>query len=156
MDDQALFTLAHAVVLPAWALLLLLPRWRIGTDLIAPVIAPGAIALLYLGLLATGEPVEGGGFSSLDEVAVLFSDRRTVLIGWLHYLCFDLFIGAWEARDARRLGLPRLLVAPTMVLTLMLGPIGLLCYLCLRTGLRGRLATAEEATEAGLVVGGPA
>ena len=51
-----------------------------------------------------------------------------LLAGWVHYLAFDLFIGAWETRDAMARRVPRLLLAPCLVMTFMLGPIGLLCY----------------------------
>jgi hypothetical protein len=55
-----------------------------------------------------------------------------LLAGWVHYMAFDLFIGAWETRDARRAGVPHLMVVPCLILTFMLGPIGLLVYLALR------------------------
>ena len=51
----------------------------------------------------------------------------------MHYLVFDLFIGAWQTRDAARHGIPHGLVVPCLVLTFLLGPIGLLLYLALRT-----------------------
>jgi hypothetical protein len=46
----------------------------------------------------------------------------------VHYLCFDLAIGAWEARDARRRGVPHLALIPCLAATFMLGPLGLLLY----------------------------
>ena len=74
-----------------------------------------------------------GGFSSLAaRGAAVRRIRWLLLAGWVHYLAFDLFIGAWETRDAMARGVPRLLLAPCLVLTFMLGPIGLLCYHVLR------------------------
>jgi hypothetical protein len=78
---------------------------------------------------ALGRP--SGGFNSLSNVMLLFTDRWLVLAGWVHYLAFDLFIGSWQVRDARRNGVPFWLVAPCLVLTFMFGPIGLLLYLFL-------------------------
>ena len=46
----------------------------------------------------------------------------------MHYLAFDLFIGSWEVRDARRHGVPHVLVIPCLLMTFLLGPIGLLAY----------------------------
>ena len=77
-----------------------------------------------------------GGSGSLAEVSRLFENPYLLLAGWVHYLAFDLFIGAWEVRDARRLGIPHLLVVPCLGLTFILGPVGLLLYLGLRAGLR--------------------
>ena len=74
-----------------------------------------------------------GGFSSLAGVAQLFENRWLLLAGWVHYLAFDLFIGAWETRDAMARGLSRLWLAPCLLMTFMLGPIGLLMYHVART-----------------------
>jgi hypothetical protein len=54
------------------------------------------------------------------------------LAGWIHYLAFDLFVGAWEVRDAQRQGIHHLLVIPCLLATLMAGPAGLALYWLLR------------------------
>jgi hypothetical protein len=79
---------------------------------------------------------KGGGFGSLAQVAVLFGSPYALLAGWIHYLAFDLFTGAWEARDAARLGLSQWLVLPCLVLTFLVGPLGLALYLLLKLALR--------------------
>jgi hypothetical protein len=65
-----------------------------------------------------------------DEV--LFTEPALLLAGWVHYLAFDLFVGAWELRDAQQRGVPHAAVIPCLVVTFMLGPIGLLAYFGLR------------------------
>ena len=67
-----------------------------------------------------------------------------LLAGWLHYLAFDLFVGSWEVRDSRRVGVHHLLVIPCLFLTLMMGPVGLLAYLVLRLAI-GRQWTVDDA-----------
>jgi hypothetical protein len=81
-----------------------------------------------------------GGFGSLADVATLFSKQELLLAGWVHYLCFDLFIGAWEVRDSQRHGTPHLLVIPCLLMTFMLGPIGLLFYFAIRSVKTGTLS----------------
>ena len=54
------------------------------------------------------------------------------MAGWLHYLAFDLFVGAWEVREARRVGLPHWVILPALALTFLFGPLGLLVFLALR------------------------
>jgi hypothetical protein len=61
-----------------------------------------------------------------------FSAPHIVVAGWIHYLIFDLFVGAWESRDAVRRGVPLWLVIPCLLGTLMFGPLGLLLYLTVR------------------------
>jgi len=130
-----LFSVAGDLVLPVWLLLLFAPRWR-WTQRLATFVVPLLLAGLYVVLLLHGGRVKGAGFGSLAQVALLFSSQEFLLAGWIHYLAFDLFIGAWQTRDAMRLGLSRWLVAPCLVLTFLFGPAGLALYLLLRLALR--------------------
>lgn len=133
---NTLFSLASAIVLPAWLALALAPRHR-WTQQTAAILLPALLGLAYAYLLALTLAAPGGsgggGFGSLDAVAALFSDRRALLAGWLHYLAFDLVAGAWEARDAGREGLRRWILAPCLALTFFVGPVGLLAYLSARS-----------------------
>jgi hypothetical protein len=141
---EALFSLASAAVLPGWALLVLVPRWKWTARLVGPVLIPALLSLLYLYLLAARWAILAGGFGSLATVRRLFDDPAVLLAGWVHYLAFDLFIGSWEVRDAQRLALPHLLVVPCLLLTLLFGPVGFLSYLVVRGSLRRRLRIDEE------------
>jgi hypothetical protein len=145
MNLETLFSVASTLVLPGWALLIFLPRWRWTARLIAAVLIPGILALLYVYLVVVHFFGAEGGFGSLADVARLFEDPAVLLAGWVHYLAFDLFIGAWEVRDAQRVGLHHLLVVPCLVLTFMLGPAGLLLYLMLRGSLRKKVWIDESA-----------
>lgn len=96
-------------------------------------VIPFAISLLYAGFaMSYVFSVEGGGFGSLDEVAALLGKREMLLAGWVHYLAFDLFIGGWIAAQADTIGLNRLVQAPILVATFMLGPVGLAIFLLIR------------------------
>ena len=134
MDNEQLFSLCGMVAMFGWAVLIFAPRWQLGTRWIAPVFLPLIIAAVYVYLLMTnaGAP-QGGGFGSLHAVQLLFSDERVLLAGWIHYLAFDLLVGAWELRDAQRLGLHHLLLVPCLGATFMVGPAGLLLYWVVRT-----------------------
>lgn len=134
MIDLA-FTIANLSVIPFWALLIFLPGARItrrigqdGTIIIA-------LGALYTGLMiwvmADGPPIS---FASLADLSAGFADPRAMLLGWVHYLAFDLFVGMWIARDARRFQIPHLAVAVCLVFTFMAGPIGAMAYLIMRFG----------------------
>ena len=139
---DALFSLANPVALLGWALLVLAPRWRGTRALVLSGALPLGLAVAYAALLAAhylGPHGGAGGFGSLAQVAALFRDPWALLAGWVHYLCFDLFTGVWEARDAQRRGLPHALLVPALALTFLFGPAGLLLYFGLR-GLWARKA----------------
>lgn len=136
MTPDLLFDLTSPVALLGWVLLALsplAPRWLLPAGgIVLPLILSAAYALAALLWLPGAE----GGFDTLDNVATLFTDRGAVTTGWIHYLAFDLLVGGWITRDARAKSVPHLAILPCLFLTLMLGPVGLLTYLALRTALR--------------------
>ena len=135
MSAELLFTICNNAVLPGWLLLILLPRWKWTLGLICTGIIPFILGLVYIGLFISqsGDAPAGGGFGSLEGVAILFSNPYVLTAGWIHYLAFDLFVGAWEVQDAQNQGVSHWLVIPCLLLTLMLGPAGLTLYLVIRT-----------------------
>ena len=144
--DQ-LFCLANLLATAGWIALALSPLRPTLAQLVAARLVPGLIGVVYAGLTARFWRDSSGGFGSLDGVAALFSDRGLLLAGWLHYLAFDLFVGAWQVREARRVGLPHPAVLPALVLAFLFGPIGLLVFLAMRAWRRptvNRRLTAEE------------
>lgn len=139
VDLNFWFRLANLAAMSGWFCLITLPRRRIVSQVVAPIFVPGLIAVLYLVLIVSAFRSGQGGFSSLDMVGRLFSNRSLLLAGWVHYLAFDLFIGAWEVRDSLRIGIRHYLVVPCLVLTFLFGPIGWLTYIVLRTWARRAL-----------------
>ena len=145
MTPDTLFLIANYSVLPAWLLLLAMPHHRLTQLLVHAIWVPLLLGPLYIWALFFGEPAqEGAGFGSLAGVMALFQSPTAVLGGWIHYLVFDLFIGAWIVRDARRHAIPHLAVAPLLLVTLMAGPAGLMLYLLLRLAMRRTTSLAEE------------
>lgn len=144
MSDELIFTLVNNSVLPAWLGLVLAPRSRF-TRLVVHSGATCAILAVVYGWLLFGDSPgpQGAHFFSLEGVTNIFTTPRTIIACWAHYLVFDLFVGAWEQRDAERLGIRHLYVVPSMILTLMFGPLGLLSWLVLRAALKRR-ATLDE------------
>jgi hypothetical protein len=134
---ELLFTLCNLLVVPGWLLLAVAPRWKWSATLIAPLAIPAFLALVYLILIAASWGTAEGSFASLTGVASLFDDPVILLAGWIHYLAFDLFIGAWEVRDSQQAGIAHALLLPCLFLTFLFGPVGLLLYLALRTWKRG-------------------
>ena len=144
MNPETVFTICNYGVLPFWLLLAIAPGWPGTQRLVHAVWLPLLLGAVYIWALVAN-PAEGGSFGSLTGVMELFRSPHAVLAGWVHYLAFDLFIGAWEVRDARRRQIPPLMLLPCLIFTLMLGPIGLLLYLSLRF-VRTRSTGLEEAT----------
>jgi len=146
MDPHLVFAIASSAVLPFWLLLAVAPRWEWTGRIVHAAWLPLALAPVYLvALLSAGEAPEGAGFGSLEGVMLLFTDPNAVLAGWVHYLVFDLFVGAWQVRDSQRRGVPHWAVLPCLLATLMTGPVGLGLYLAIRAGMGRGFSLAEEA-----------
>lgn len=127
-----LFQITSTLAMVGWLALLLSP-WRYElAQRIAAVIVPVLLAIVYAGLIALYFRTGAGSFSTLDGVIALFSSREVVLAGWIHYLAFDLLVGAWEVRVAKREQIAFPWVVPCLVFTLMLGPVGFLLFMALR------------------------
>ena len=137
MSPTPVFSIANFVALCCWLLLIVLPGRKWVNHLVAGVVVPAAFAALYTVVIAVHFFGSEGGFSSLADVALLFSNPWLLLAGWIHYLAFDLLVGSWEARDARDRGIHHLFVAPCLVLTFLFGPAGWLLYLCIRSRAAG-------------------
>ena len=131
MTPEGLLSIVNPMAVAGWILLIALPRQRWAASIAAWAI-PGLLAIAYVALVSTHIFGSPGGFSSLPAVATLFANRWLLLAGWIHYLAFDLFVGNWEARDARERGVPHLALVPCLLLTFLFGPAGWLLYLLAR------------------------
>lgn len=127
-----IFSVASAMAMVGWLVLILAPHWRGVPATMAGIVIPALLSLAYLVLIGVWWSRAEGGFGSIDEVRALFRSTPILVAGWLHYLAFDLFVGAWIASQARREGISRLRVAPILVLTFLFGPIGFLAFLAVR------------------------
>ena len=144
MTPNQAFDILNLIALVAWVLLLLSPRLPRWTSTVTGSAVPGVLAAVYTAIVVATWAGSEGGFSSLADVAALFSNPWILLAGWTHYLAFDLLVGNWEMRDARTRGIPYVLVLPCLVLTFLFGPAGWLLYGIVRSS-RGAEPIAQQA-----------
>ena len=142
MGWPALFNATNAISLVAWALLILGPR----SPRMAAIILYFGVGLLCLAysamFVAQSGSIFRGDFTGIEGIRALFAEDGGIVIGWTHYLAFDLFIGQWIAKDADHKGFSRVVQAPILLLTLFAGPIGLLIWLIVRER-RARVAARQ-------------
>ncbi len=132
MNPDALFQACNSVAIVGWVALLASPFLPKLADRVAGLVIPLLLSVSYTGIVLAFWSGTDGGFGTLADVMKLFTTREIVLAGWVHYLAFDLFVGAWEVRTARRERIPFLLVMPCLALTFMFGPAGLLMFSFIR------------------------
>lgn len=132
MNWDLVYELANASVIPAWLLLVFVPQHKVTKLLVHSYIYPALLCVFYLYVAMTSIGGEGG-MDTLQNLKLSFQREEILILGWVHYLAFDLFVGAWITRDAAANQIRHMLVFPSLGLTLFIGPVGLLSYLLLRT-----------------------
>ncbi len=138
------FSFSNLLVLPLWVLMILFPHWRWTRRVLQSpfVVVPPAVMYAALVLPRAREILPAVTNPKLSEVAALLGKPDGATIGWVHFLTFDLFVGRWAYLDSRERHISAWLMAPVLFLILMLGPLGLVLYLGLRSLSRTRIASA--------------
>ena len=142
---ERVYTLSNIILLPAWLLLIFAPNWR-WTDRVVHRIWIPLLYCLAVTLIVFIKPQspEGASIASLRGFMLLLSDPMTVLMVWIQLVIWDLFIGAWMARDARRYGIHWGWMVVPMIVIYIFGPPGLVLYLGLRWGMRREVGLDER------------
>lgn len=133
MNLETLFDLTNLAI-PFWLLMIFGGWWR-GTERImrSPYVAI-VPALVYAVLVV---PQMGTIFAevsnpSVESITALLGTPEGATIAWAHFLAFDLLVGRWVYLNSRQMNIPWLIVAPTLVFVLMVGPVGYVIYLVVR------------------------
>ena len=133
MSPDSVFQICSTLAMLGWIVLLLLSPFWFSFDkfLIGVIITLFAIVYAWL-IFQVFTPGDFEKFGSLDGVMELFTNKTAVTAGWVHYLAFDLMVGIWIKKNGLKYNIHHLLLVPCLLLTFMLGPIGLLLYLLIR------------------------
>jgi hypothetical protein len=133
MTPDAIFQVCSTIAMVGWLIILVAsPLWAQYENFITGTLI-AILAVVYLSLIIqVFEPDDFARFGTLDGVMELFTNRTAVTAGWIHYLAFDLFIGCWIKKNSLRYGISHWIVIPCLLLTFMLGPVGLLVYIIIR------------------------
>ena len=133
MALETIFSLCMAAAAIGWLALAAAPLARTNLVRTARIIVVGLALAYFIQLFTITQPVPGASFTTLAGVTALFSLPGNVMLGWTHYLAFDLFIGSWEVEDSAKIGLPHWAILISLALTFLVGPVGLFTYAIIRT-----------------------
>ncbi|HEX8623710.1 MAG TPA: abscisic acid-deficient protein Aba4 family protein [Allosphingosinicella sp.] len=125
------FIAAHAVALVGWIALFASPWIGRRRAVLTARWAAVPLCLLYLLFLLTHlKAILTDAGYTLAAIGRFFDKPVLLLVGWIHYLVLDLFVGSWQAEHSEKAGVPYGLLLPCLFATMMIGPLGLLLYLC--------------------------
>tara|TARA_B000000460_G_scaffold80843_1_gene56415 strand:- start:389 stop:862 length:474 start_codon:yes stop_codon:yes gene_type:complete len=125
-------------VLPFWFLLIFLPETKICKIFVSsifPILIFSTIDLYLIFELYKSDYNLFDSFNlylGLDELSDLLSDKNFLILFWIHFLAINLFCGSWIVRDYQRLNITKLLVIVPLILTYLIGPLGIFMYWLIR------------------------
>jgi len=135
---EMLYLWLNIGVLPFWFVLLIFPNSQICRVFITSVFPIFILSLAYAYLLYIVS-LDGYDFLQnfklylgLSEISNLFENQSFLILFWAHFLAMNLFCGGWIVKDSRTFGINKFLVSLPLIITYLIGPIGLTVYWMIR------------------------
>ena len=132
MNPDVVYAIVNTIALVAWIALSIAPynaRVQQGTLGGVVVMLGGLYAVLFIGSFNGAMMKE---LATLDGLMGLFSNKQALVLGWTHYLAFDLVAGIYIVRNAQTHEVSSRAIIPFLWLTFMAGPLGWLTYVIFR------------------------
>ena len=82
-------------------------------------------------------------YLGLDELSRLFEDHLYLMLFWTHFIAINLFIGGWIVKDSQKYYINKILVSIPLIITYLIGPIGLFFYWIIRIFYAKRMSLYE-------------
>ena len=135
---EILYFWVNLGVLPFWLILIFFPSSSINkffvTSILPILLLSGAyIFALYKSYLNTYDFI--GNFElylSISNLSNLFSNNLFLILFWVHFVSMNLFVGGWMVRDSQKLVMNKILVAFPLIITYLIGPLGVFIYWLIR------------------------
>ncbi len=136
-------------VLPFWFILVVFPQshlCKIFVTSIFPIIILSGIYIFILYksyLIGYDFSVNFSLYLGLNEISRLFEDHLYLMIFWTHFIAINLFIGGWIVKDSQKFSINKVLLSLPLILTYLIGPIGLFFYWVIRIFYAKRISLYE-------------
>ncbi|OUL25177.1 hypothetical protein BV378_16585 [Nostoc sp. RF31YmG] len=144
MNITQLFNVANVFVLPFWALMIILPNWKVTRRIMESYLpfVPLAGAYLYLFINSiTPENAQALSNPQLADIARFFTDEKAAATGWIHFLVMDLFVGRWIYWQGQKTGIWTI---HSLALCLFAGPLGVLSHILTYWTTKTFFSSSEE------------
>ena len=129
-----LFDLTFLLIAPFWLLMIFAPKWS-WTQKIAEsylIILPPVAIYIVLMIPVLPELIPLVTRPELGPLAEFMATDTGAALVWAHMIAWDLFVGRWMYLEGRRLNVHPLVMAPVLVITILLAPVGLPLFLIVR------------------------
>ena len=125
-------------VMPFWLVLIIFPHsqiCRVFITSIFPIFILGLAYsfLIYISFIDSYDFIQNFKlYMGLGQLSQLFEDKSFLILFWVHFLAMNLFCGGWIVNDSRIFNMNRFLVSLPLIITYLIGPIGIILYWLIR------------------------
>ena len=125
-------------VLPFWLILIFFPNSSICKYFVTsvfPIILLSAayIFMIYKSYLNSYN--FDGNFNlyfGIENISELFANKTFLMMFWIHFISVNLFTGSWMVKDSQKFMMNKIFLIIPLIITYLIGPLGLLIYWLIR------------------------
>ena len=146
---ETLYMWVNLGVLPFWFILIIFPQSHLSRIFVTSIFPFFILSGVYIFILyksyLTGYDFDGNFtlYLGLSELSRLFEDHLYIMIFWTHFIAINLFIGGWIVKDSQKFSINKVLMAVPLIVTYLIGPIGLFFYWIIRIFYAKRISLYE-------------
>ena len=146
---ETLYMWINLGVLPFWLILIIFPQSHLSRIFVTSIFPFFILSGVYIFILYKSYFIGydfDGNFSlylGLSELSRLFEDHLYIMIFWTHFIAINLFIGGWIVKDSQKFSINKVLMAVPLIVTYLIGPIGLFLYWIIRIFYAKRISLYE-------------
>ena len=146
---ETLYMWINLGVLPFWFILIVFPQSYLSRIFVTSIFPFFILSGVYIFILYKSYLIGydfDGNFSlylGLNELSRLFEDHLYIMIFWTHFIAINLFIGGWIVKDSQKFSINKVLMAVPLIVTYLIGPIGLFLYWIIRIFYAKRISLYE-------------
>ena len=135
---EILYFWVNLGVLPFWLILIFFPQSNLSKYFVTsvfPIILLGGtyIFMLYKSYLNSYDFVSNFElYLSISNLSILFSNELFLMLFWIHFISINLFVGGWIVRDSQKFSINKILVGIPLIVTYLIGPLGIFFYWLIR------------------------
>ena len=146
---ETLYMWINLGVLPFWFILIVFPQSHLSRIFVTSIFPFFVLSGVYIFILYKSYLIGydfDGNFSlylGLSELSRLFEDHLYIMIFWTHFIAINLFIGGWIVKDSQKFSINKVLMTVPLIVTYLIGPIGLFLYWIIRIFYAKRISLYE-------------
>ena len=146
---ETLYMWINLGVLPFWFILIMFPQSHLSRIFVTSIFPFFILSGVYIFILyksyLTGYDFDGNFtlYLGLSELSRLFEDHLYIMFFWTHFIAINLFTGGWIVKDSQKFSINKVLLAIPLIVTYLIGPIGLFLYWIIRIFYAKRISLYE-------------